>query len=389
MELQRWNKKFCNVFLLLFCLAPISCKKQASNDLIVFDVNGNFPVKILDIQDIADIEYLVLDANDDDYLFAYFRSMTDNVLICTGGSAGRDFLFFDRTTGKPAGKVSRYGQGPGEYNLPVSTIYSEAKDEFFILDWPQGIKVYARDGTFKRQLPFNRDLYPNTANALYDYDEDHLLLNCFSFQGNMKDTSFLLISKQDGVMDGIRIVYEKKTDLILTQGMVAFAAKACFAVRNGRDYLLTDYSSDTVYRFTPERELIPVLARRPSIQKMETKILLHSWLETSKYLFFSTDRIGYDGEKLERFPTKGYLMEKSSGKFFQTNIQMRDYKGKGLIIDPSVIDRTSNQQTGIIVLTALELHKANEENKLDGKLKEVTDRLTEDDEYVFMILKVK
>ena len=68
---------------------------------------------------------------------------------------------------------------------------------------------------------------------------------------------------------------------------------------------------------------------------------------------------------------------------------MFEYKGKELILGPSIINNTSDQRTGIIVLTALELQAANAENKLSGKLKEVTDRLTEDDEYVFMILKFK
>jgi hypothetical protein len=82
-------------------------------------------------------------------------------------------------------------------------------------------------------------------------------------------------------------------------------------------------------------------------------------------------------------------MEKNSGKFFQTNIQMRDYKGKELIIDPSVIYKTSSQHTGIVVWKVQELHDANKENKLSGKLKEITNRLTEDDEFVFMIMNFK
>jgi len=369
-------------FLILLCISIICCKHNTSNDLIVFDVNKNYPVKILDIQDIADIEYLILEV-DNDYLFRDFDSMTDNFLICNGGE--KDFLFFDRATGKPVSKISRYGQGPGEYILPVIRVYAEPQDEFFMIDHPIGIKVYGRDGTFKRQLPFDRYLYPSSQTALYDYNANYLLINCFSFKEEMKDTSFFLISKQDGVMESIYIPCKERVDLWAD----AVPPNAYFAVLNGHDYLLTDYSSDTVYRFTPDFELIPVLVRMPSITKMENKTLLHSWLETNNYLFFSTERLGFDWKKLERLQKKGFLMDKHSGQVFQANMQMRDYKGKELIIDPSVIAKTSNQQTGIIVLTAFELHQANEEKKLNGKLKEVTDRLTEDDEYIFMILNFK
>ena len=186
-------------------------------------------------------------------------------------------------------------------------------------------------------------------------------------------------------MEGIYIPYEEHVGVVMTGAQET----SCFAVRNGKDYLLTEYSSDTVYRFTPERELIPVLVRKPSIQIMDTKILLHSWLETMSYLFLSTEKLGFDWNKLERLPIKGYLMDKQSGEFFQTNVQMRDYKGKELIISLYVMARTSINQTGVIVLSALELHTANKENKLSGKLKEATDRLTDDDEYVFMILNFK
>ena len=386
METQIWNKKFRYVFLLLFYLLLTGCKKNTSNDLIVFDVNMNVPVKTLDIEDVADIEYLVLDVTDDDYLFTTFASMSDSYVICRG--ARREFLFFSRTTGKPVSKISRYGNGPGEYTTPAVVVYSEEKDDFFMIDYPIGIKVYGRDGTFKRMFPHKANFYPSTPTALFDYDEDYLLLNGFSFSGDMKDTSFVLISKQDGFIEEIYIPYQEHVSLIIMQEGGGIPENN-HAVRNNNDFLLTDYSSDTVYRFTPEHKLIPVLVRTPSIQKMDPKIILHSWLETRNYLFFSTTNLEVGLSKTGGFQVKGYLMEKRSGSFFRSNVQMADYKGKEIFVDPPVIVRTSNQHTGIIVLSALELQMAYEDNKLSGKLKEVTERLTKDDEYVFMILKFK
>ena len=108
-----------------------------------------------------------------------------------------------------------------------------------------------------------------------------------------------------------------------------------------------------------------------------------------RYLFFSTQKIEFDWNTLKWPPAKGYLMEKKTGQFFQTNVHMRDYKGKELILGPSVIHNAPNNQTGIIVWNALELLSANKENKLSGKLKEMTERLSEDDEFIFMILKFK
>ena len=377
---------FKTVFLATLCLLFLGCKKNTSNDLLVFDVNGNYPVKTLDIEDVADIEYLVLDISDVDYLFSHFLTMTDSFIICR---AKPKFLFFSRKTGKPVSKVDRYGNGPGEYNNMISLfpVYSELNNELFFFNSYQ-IYVYERDGTFKRKFPTVKPSF--SLSGLYDFDEEHLLITGSSFRKeDMLDDSFMLISKQDGFVDVIKIPIEERVSLRAEQGGMEVYADTYFAVRNGQDFLLTEYSSDTVYRFTPERELIPVLVRKPSIQKMETKITLHSWLETGQYLFFSTQKIDFDWNTLKWPIAKGYLMEKNTGRFFQTNIQMHDFKGYELILGPSIIDKTSSQQTGIVVWNAWELHEANKENKLNGKLQEVTERLTREDEYVFMILNFK
>ena len=374
--------RYKGVYSLFLCFLLMNCKNDRSSDLIAFDVNGHYPVKTLDIKDIASLEYFKLEINDD-FVFYDFLSICDSFIIC---QAANEFLFFSRTTRKPISKVSRYGNGPEEYNLASVAVYSEAEDDLFILDYPVGIKVYGKDGTFKRKLPFRDRSYPGSTSALYDYNSDYLLLYDI-FQGHVNDypSAFILISKQDGHIKDILIPYEEKIHLEKRTGMLISMPSTFFAVRNGKDFLLTDYSSDTVYRFNPDFKLIPALVRTPSIQRMDPKILLHSWLETDNYLFFSTVKVEYE----QGFQTKGYLMEKHSRKVYQSNIQMSDYKGKELIIDPSVIDRTSNPQIGIIVFSSSELLTANEENKLSGALKEATECLDEDDEYLFMILKFR
>jgi hypothetical protein len=356
----------------------------------VFDVNGRFPTKTLDIQDIADVEFLVLEVHDD-YLFTDFHSMTENFIICYGDRARQNIIFFCRETGLPVSEISRFGQGPEEYqSRPHTFVYSESKDELFLFD-NRNIKVYGRDGTFKRSFPRNNLFFPNGLKALYDYDDDYLIFNGFPISGvGMEDTTFVLISKLDGSIVNIPVPYTERPSLIFTEGGMPTIAEGFTAVRNGRDFLLTDYSCDTVWRFTPERVLSPVLVRKPPIRRMNTRILLHSWLETSEYKFFSTQRLEHaPNSGIGAFfdsPRIGYLMEKSSGNFFRSNVQMSEFRGRELIISPAVINRTASQCTGIIVFDAIELHDANDEGRLSGKLKEVVDNLTEDDEFVFMIL---
>lgn len=389
MRIMYYNK---TCLLLLFLLSLEGCKKVASDDLIEFDVTGSYPLMTLDIQDVAEVEYLSPETNDD-YLFSYFKGLSDSYVICEN-SIEKSLVFFSRSTGKPVSKVDRYGNGPEEYSLPAVSVYSEEKDELFVLDYPKGIMVYSRDGTFKRKLTFRERSYIGGPEAFYDFDAENLLYND-GFQGSMNNysTAFVLVSKQDGhTTEEIQIPYEKKINLMFTQSedggaMVGTMPGTYYAVRSGRDVLLTDYSADTAYRFTPERELTPVLVRKPSIQTMESKIILHSWLDTDRYLFFSTEKLEFDWKELKGFPVKGYLMEKRSGQFYQARVGMKDYKGKELILGPSVLSMVSTTtRTGVVVFQAQELLDANKDGKLSGKLKEKVDRLTEDDELVLMVM---
>lgn len=166
--------------------------------------------------------------------------------------------------------------------------------------------------------------------------------------------------------------------------------KLFFAVRNNKDFLLTEYSSDTVYRYTQAQNLIPVLVRKPSIQTVTSKVILHSWLETNDYTFFTTNRLEIDWDNPAEFQEKGFLIERNTGNIYQSYIEMNDYKGKNIILGPSVLSRFSKEtQTGFVVLPSDELLEAEKEGKLSGILKEKVNRLTENDESVVMIMRFK
>ena len=83
-------------------------------------------------------------------------------------------------------------------------------------------------------------------------------------------------------------------------------------------------------------------------------------------------------------------MEKKTGNFYQTNVQMKNYEGKELILGPSFLSRFSNDnQTGFFALPTSELMDANESGQLSGSLKEIAGRLTENDEVVVMMMRFK
>ena len=382
------------LFFIVILIASCTDTDSATH-IITVDVSKQYPEKNMLVEDIAEIEYIAPETKDD-YLFSYILDISENFII-GGNHVENSFIFFSRETGKPVSKINRYGNGPEEYNLAAASVYSEKDDEFFILNYPSGINVYGRDGTYKRKLKFRERSYLGGPEAFYDYDSDNLLFYD-GFQGDINDypTAFVLLSKKDGsITKEIPIAYEKKVSLMFTQKMngnalVGSMPDVYFAVYNDNDFLLTDYSTDTVYRFTQNQELIPILIRKPSIQTMEPKTILHSWLETDKYLFLSTNKLEIDWNDPSEFDGKGLLVEKSSGDIYEAIVRMKDYKDKNLILGPGVLSRSlKDSQTGYIVLPAAELLEALANEKLSGKLKEIASTLNEESNPVIMLMKYR
>jgi hypothetical protein len=355
--------------------------------LVSFDVNKNYPEKNIYIQDIADIEYLLLESSDD-YLFTSFDYISDKYIIARSKDDD-SFLFYDKT-GKPVCRVAKYGQGAGEYQIALFSVYSDEQDELFVATYFDGIKVYSREGMFKRDIPVKEGI---VLGAMCDYDDDYLL--CYNDKASNSD-SFFLLSKKDGHVIDIPIYFTEKISMMVvlmrSDGVpIATMLDRCFVIKNGADYLLNEYSSDTIFRFTPEHELIPLFVRTPSVRKMETPILVYAFLETAHYSFMVTQKKDFDFDTQKGLDKKNYLIDKKSGEIFRAKVLNHDYKQQPLELSPLHLTTSSREDTGVISLDMSELRKAHREGRLSGRLKEIMDKRSEYDEdpFVLMIMRFK
>jgi hypothetical protein len=83
-------------------------------------------------------------------------------------------------------------------------------------------------------------------------------------------------------------------------------------------------------------------------------------------------------------------MEKNTGNIYQANVVMKDYKDKSLILGPSILSRSlKDTKTGYMALPVSELMEANEAGKLSGKLNEIAGNLSENEDYIVMIMRFK
>ncbi|MDL2277236.1 6-bladed beta-propeller [Parabacteroides sp. OttesenSCG-928-G07] len=383
------------LIIIITCLSACSDKKPSSVnlDLIEFDVTQTYPKKELDIHDIADVSYIILEA-DEEYLYQFPRTTITKNFIIENNLNGQGFLFFDRT-GKPVSKVYRRGDGPEEYVRAENFLYVEEEDNLYVVVWydSEKIKVYSRNGEYKKEYATPGDM---TIGGIYNYDENFLLLHFIRQQ-----YPFGLLSKTNGEITFLTDIFiEKPQEMIVRYDRIVrpdgsignngfFAFLGYYIVKNGRDFLLNSYELDTIYRITLDQQLSPVVIRKPSFRETDPMIALHSFVESSSYLFFSSYRMEYDQENYILFPKTAYLIDKNTKKIYNQNIVNKDFEGENIIIDPYTVSTFISPLVGKVDYHIEELTQADKAGKLKGKLKETYDRMDEDDEYIYMLFELK
>jgi hypothetical protein len=381
-------KKYAVIFLFILVtgfiiLAECTYKKDKdSNNFMQFDVSATYQEKDIILEDVASVEYVQIVVNED-FLFNSTPHLIASDKIFISQSNG-DILVFSRD-GIPLTKFNRKGSGPEDYSIIGNLIYDEQMDDLYVKSINK-ILIYSSAGKFKRILSLFENSY---INEIVDFDEKSLLLYD---NYNKYPTRFSLISKEDGsVVRTINMPIDKNIDLFVTlqQGIdmiIRFYAPAHHIVQYNDGFLLTNYSIDTVYFFSREKVLSPIILRKPNIQSMEPKLILNGFIEANNYQFFYTALIKVEDRKI---PTLYLMRDKNTGSIYRQKITLNDYKGKTVSLSPETIVKTNDSRLGLIILSLVELQDANKENKLRGKLKELVENSEDDGNDVFMFLNFK
>lgn len=371
---------------ILFFAIITSCVSSNKPELFSFDLTGNYSEKEMDINRIAEIEYILLETKDD-FLYDSYRGITENFII-TENTSDKSFVFFSRE-GKVISKISRRGNGPEEYDYPLLRFYDEAQDEFFLKDFTDYIKVYNREGNFLRK--FKTDSL-HQVSMFYNYDAESMLCYQRYQESASSNNPFFLISKLDGTLVKDIHIEVKDVNLVLRKkekGVTyAVGIDPLYAVKFDGNYLLNEYSSDTAYVLSGDSmEIKPFFHRTPSIHSTDPLEAMHPIVHAGDYYFFSSQKKTYDFEQETGLEKEGYFMDTVDHKIYRQKMVSTDYRKHKIIIDPALIYASYSGKVGVIPYEVSELVIANEEGKLDGKLKEAVNNLTPDDGLLLMIIK--
>lgn len=387
------------VFLLFFSLMSLSfasCNKsirQNDSSLITFDATKHYASKTMDIHDIANVDYLILETKDS-FLYSHCVYITEHYIIALN-SYDCSYVFFNRQ-GKAVSRISRYGQGPEDYMHFWIQTYSEKEDNLYVFSYPNKIQVYNRFGVFKRSLPLRNDSSgekTNLIDAIFDYNSKYLL--CHDKLAT-KSNSFYLLSKINGEMKDLNIHFDKKISSQITSkqedGMTMLMTFfISSAVPDGKDYILNEYSSDTLFALKPDLKLQAKFVHKPSVGTNTPPILLDGLLDIGQYTFFSAYEMAYDFAKNEGGKENHYVLDNKSGTFYEVTMKNKDYADQDLTVDASnfISGRSSDSKLGFIKLGRDDLEKADSDHKLSGPLKKLFDSMNEEDPFILMIVHFK
>lgn len=368
---------YCFTGMIQFVLLGCSCTNtDQEKGLTTIDLSKDYPKKEILLSEIADIQYVYMNEGNDYIYGGNPLYVSDHTFVFYSEGS---FLFFTKD-GQPKSKFNHQGNGPDEYDYFSKVVYDEANDELYILSEKRLI-VYSSSGVHKRTIALSLS-DDKRITSMANYDNGSLLL--------FDSDNFVLISKADGselkrfdVSSGEKVkLYAINQD----EQRVSVIASTQNQIVNYKDgLLLSDYSTDTVFFFNKNKELIPVLIKQPSIHSMDPVIYANTFVEAADYLFYRKIIVKVQNGQL---PSVYLMQNKKDGTVYEQEIKMDDFKGKQVEIAPEIL--TSSSRHGLVVLDLVELEEAYADGRLKGKLKELMEKIDrENGNNVYMLLTFK
>ena len=383
-------------------------EKQKTDGLPFIDVGKTYPEKEISLTDIAEVTYLHLNADREEYLYkGAISNVTQNRIVVYDSSSG-SVLFFSKE-GAPVSRFNHYGQGPEEYINVQRIIYDEENDDVFVCDNQlkdnkSRILTYSSTGEYKRHfsLPYHAQIH-----SIVSFDDTSFFVNTIAdvevtpeWDGESDlipsnyYTTFYQISKTDGaVLDSLQI-RNNVAELIHRVNfngnrITIYAIHFSRIVKAADGFFLCNPESDTIFSFSKEKLLAPVFHKIPPVQSTKPKVVIQNWLATGSYRFFRLFTIHQDFNP-RNTGNPYYIFDTTTHDIYRQKIVLPDYQGKTFTLSPDQKSNAFENNGTFIELELIELKEAFRANRLGGKLKELVATLNElEDNNVFVLVSFK
>ena len=366
-------------------------QKENNGPLPVADFEKKYPEKDLLVSEHADVEYVRLETTDEvllDGIASLYLSVTDRFIVTNNMKEGRIFVF-DRQ-GKHLHNFMRKGQSGEEFVFANRVRVDDKAEEIFVLDTRNKVLVYTLDGKFKRVLDIPKGM---KADDLWNYD-DEWLLSYDSYNLDRGDLPcaeqpFFLLSKKDGSVKridvnakdriGPRIYFERNGQ----KGVMSVSFNCIY--KNGDEFVLGELGNDTVFMLK-KGKVSPLLVRTPGSKAKEVRSMMAAPLKLGDYIGVAEAPKKLDLENT-KFATKDVFLNLKTGEGCILGL-----KDDVNFVEPTGIrhsnERVEAPKNHILWMPDTDrLFQWKEEGKLKGKLAEMLEDMSEDDNPILIIYK--
>ena len=393
------EKVFLYIIATLIFTIGCSSNRRPEGGLACVDVRKNYPVKEINLNDIADVSYVHLNTENKDYLYKGGIVYKSEKIIVIRDDTSGSILFFSNK-GNPKSRFNRYGTGPEEYSSMTSTIiYDESVDDLFVFTHEK-ILAYSSTGEHKRTLTLPKGI---SADQVVDFDDLSLLAydsnillkktrkqsDVKPFSTHYRDSSFFLISKTDGKVLDYVVLPNNEIDLSysLRGGLIRTVPLYNRVVRCAEGALLFNHETDTIFLYGKDKSLIPIICKKPLVRELDPAVILDEFIDIGKFQLMKVETLCEDNGSKGKYPPKYYVRDKKTGEIFNQKMMLSDYKGREVIITARNMRFDGKEALAIFEFDLFELKQAYNENKLSGNLKELVSILDEnEDNNVFMFV---
>lgn len=402
------------IFLCLFTFSSCSGSNNKSNeqtktkeDLVLesivennaktptIDTNKEYPFKEIILNDLADITYIPIETNNHVLINNGINALShfsDKYIIIVNYKS-YDCYIFDRN-GKIINFFNHKGQGPNEYLNIIGITADEVKKEIYIVDHPQKhrILVYSFDGDFIRTLSFPSN---TTIGTIHNFDKETLLCEDNNHKNGNKKPYFLL-SKQNGrIINELNIIFNKERisprfyQKTGEKGVMAVSYGYTPIIRFNEDFIIGDISQDTIYQYSKNKTLTPILVKTPSIYSQDPQMMVIPEFKTPKLFFLERTERKFNFDNKKGFEREKIVYDYHSGLFYKYVLKNEDYPDQIFYLNSGGYAYRTGKNTLCQFISAEELIEANDEGELYGTLKDITKTLRIDDNPVLMIMKFR
>lgn len=391
-------KNKASIFFLSLCMiCGSACNNQTSNhngSIPIVDLEKEYPEKDLLVSENAEIEYIRMETSDEillDGIAGLHLSVTNQYITTCNSREGRIFVF--NREGKHLHNFNKKGNSGEEYVYPIVVRIDDNTKEIFVLDIRNKVMVYTLDGKFKRVLNLPEEM---TTNELWNYNDEWLLAyDSYNLDQNKPCTEqpFFFLSKKDGNVKRIGLTASDRTGnrVYSEQNGEKFVFQISFTniYKNGDEFVLSELGGDTIYTLK-QGEVSPLLIRTPGSKAKEARSMMCTVLKVGDYITVTETPKNFEATiGSTKIETKdiSYNLKTKEGCILSLKDDINFTEPTEIRHNSGWVESSENH---ILWMPDTDkLFQWKEEGKLKGKLAEMVENMTEDDNPILIIYKFR